>query len=183
MVASEREGYLEAEVRGKGAAKAFANEAGGHRFQRVPPSEKRGRVHTSTITVAVLASDHATTTTTALDPKDVTEERYKGGSGGQHQNKHANNVRVTHHPTGVTAQVEGRYYHKNRAQAWTQLQAKVATHRAAQHAAATSAHVAAQVGSGMRGDKRRTIALQRDEVTDHVDNWRMSCKRYLRGNR
>lgn len=171
---------VELDISGRGAKAAFENEAGGHRFQRVSPTEKRGRVHTSTVTVAVLDCD-SSAPTVQLHETDLVEERYKGGKGGQHQNKHANNVRLTHTPTGLRVQVEGRQYHKNRAAARKQLLVKLEARDAATSAAAVAASVAGQVGSGMRGDKRRTVAMQRDQVVDHVSGWSTTCKRYLRG--
>lgn len=109
-------------------------------------------------------------------------ERYKGGKGGQHQNKHANNVRLTHSPTGTTVQVEGRHFHKNREKAYKLLNAKLQRAALAAAQAAQSADIARQVGSGMRGDKRRTIRLHADQVTDHVDGWSTTAKKYLRGD-
>lgn len=168
-------------INGKGAEKLFQNESGGHRFQRVPGTERKGRVHTSTVTVAILADD-VDQQLPALDPSDVSEERYKGGKGGQHQNKHANNVRLTHRPTGLRVQVEGRHFHKNLDQAFRQLEEKFHHRLRVARQRETSRVVAAQVGSGMRGDKRRTVAIQRGQVTDHVDNWTLPVKRYLRGD-
>jgi peptide chain release factor 1 len=177
------------------AESAFANEAGGHRFQRVPPSEKRGRVHTSTITIAVLAGgghsrrgrpdavplQNKEPRNLAATQEQLKLERYKGGKGGQHQNKHANNVRLTHTPTGTTVQVEGRYFHKNRDKAYKLMEDKLAAAQAARAQAAEAAVVADQVGSGMRGDKVMTAALQRDTVVHHVTGKTTTAKRYLRG--
>ena len=171
---------LSARASGSGVVAAFRCEAGGHRWQRIPPTERRGRVHTSTVTVAVLPERNEQLAT--LDPKDVTTERYKGGKGGQHQNKHANNVRLTHRPTGLTVQVEGRLYHKNRESAWRQLQAKWQAHLQSATQAKTAADVAAQVGTGMRGDKTVTIALQRDSAIHHETGKKTTATRYMKGH-
>ena len=181
-VVTQRSGFIEFSVRGRGAAAAFASESGGHRVQRVPPTEKRGRVHTSTITVAVLDPSVRTPVQPTFDEADCTLERYKGGKGGQHQNKHANNVRLTHRPSGATVQVEGRHFHKNRDKAYKLLMAKLQAAAREAARAAQSAHVAAQVGTGMRGDKVMTAALQRDTVVHHVTGKTTTAKRYLRGH-
>lgn len=168
-------------VEGEGAVGAFADEAGGHRWQRVPPTERRGRVHTSTVTVAVFAAGEGVPAPTLRDA-DIEEQRYSGsGAGGQHRNKHANCVRLIHRPTGTTVQVEGKHYHRNRARALRDLAERLQEAHAAQQANAEQASRLRQRGSGMRGDKRRTVALQRGQVTDHVSGWRTSCKKYLRG--
>ena len=99
-LAEQRAGVAVLHVSGRGAAAVFAGEAGGHRWQRVPPNEKRGRVQTSTITVAVLAEprEHEL----VLRDADLEIERTGArGSGGQHLQKTESAVRVRHVPTGV----------------------------------------------------------------------------------
>lgn len=177
-VVRETPGYIKAEIEGK-EERIFTEEHGGHRFQRVPPTEKKGRVHTSTVTVAV--TDPVDWVRIAIDPSMVREQRYSGsGGGGQHRNKHANCVRLIH-KSGVKVQVEGRHYHKNRAEAHRLLQEKLQNEaqQAAQAGQASSRK--AQMGSGMRGDKRRTCSIPRDKVIDHVSGWEVSWKSYLKG--
>ena len=82
------------------------NEPGGHRIQRVPPTERKGRVHTSTVTVAVLDPSIAQT---AIQDRDLRVEWYSGtGAGGQYRNKHQNSCRITHIPTGIQATAQCR---------------------------------------------------------------------------
>jgi len=169
-------------VTGKNAQHAFRHEAGGHRWQRVPPTEKRGRVHTSTVTVAVLAVPERR----ALDinPRDLEWKTCRGsGAGGQHRNTTDSAVQLTHKPSGLTVRCENeRSQHQNKAAALDVLRSRLAANQADRARGARNSRRRAQVGSGMRGDKRRTIALQRDQVTDHQTGRKMRAKAYLRGS-
>lgn len=168
-------------VEGPRARRSFAHEAGGHRWQRIPPTEKRGRVHTSTVTVAVLdaPSEHEV----RIDPRDVDEKFVRGsGPGGQHRNTSATCVQLTHRPSGVSIRVDGgRSLTFNRRTAMTLLRARLEQAEDTRATTDRNARRRTQLGSGQRGDKRRTVALQRDQVVDHQSGKRMSAKRYLRG--
>lgn len=177
----ERPGFILIRVTGRGAKEAFRREPGGHRFQRVPPTEKRGRVHTSTVTVAVMEepSEHEV----HIDPRDLEETFTRGsGKGGQHRNKTDTCVMLRHTPTGVSVRCDGgRSQTANRQTALGVLRARL---RAAEEERATEGRNSRrrrQVGTGMRGDKVRTVALQRDSVTDHRTGATMKAKNYLRG--
>lgn len=167
-------------VQGPDAWALFAPEAGGHRFQRVPPTEKRGRVHSSTVTVAVLAEPSSAEV--RLAPHELRVETFRsGGPGGQHQNKTESGVRVTHLPSGVTAVATFKSQHRNRELALAALRARLAEHRRSAETSARNTDRRKQVGSGMRSDKIRTVAMQRQRVENHRDGRRMSVERYLRG--
>jgi len=169
-------------IEGRGAAALFASEAGGHRWQRVPPTEKRGRVQTSTITVAVLEEPRHVDLT--IRPEDVDIETMRGsGAGGQHRNKTDSAVRAKHRPTGIEVRCESeRSQHRNRELALKVLAARVADRDRNASDDARAADRRRQVGSGMRGDKRRTIRVQDDQVADHVDGRSWRFKAYVRGD-
>ena len=169
-------------VAGRGATALFAGEPGGHRWQRVPPTEKRGRVQTSTITVVVLEEPRHLDLAIHVDDVDI-ETMRGSGAGGQHRNKTDSAVRARRRPTGIEVRCESeRSQHQNRALALRVLAARVAelTRQTAQ--GARDADRRRQVGSGMRGDKRRTIRTQDDQVTDHVDGRTWRFKAYARGD-
>jgi peptide chain release factor 1 len=177
-----RAGFVLFRASGKRAIACFENEGGGHRFQRVPPNEKRGRVHTSTITIAVLPEPKAHEV--VIDPKDLDERFTRGsGAGGQHRNKTDSCVILKHTPSGLTVRVDGgRSQHINRQEALSILRARLKAEGTAQATGNRNARRKAQVGRGARGDKRRTIAVQRGSVVDHVLGTSTSWKRYSRGS-
>jgi peptide chain release factor 1 len=168
-------------VVGPGAVALFGNEGGGHRWQRVPPNEHRGRIHTSTVTVAVLPEPSEAEL--RLNPADLEWDTARGtGPGGQARNKTESAVIVTHHPSGVTVRCDtSRSQHQNRSTALSMLRARLLD---AQRLAAVRAENDArrgQVGSGMRGDKIRTIRTQDDTVTDHRTGRHWRYRDYVRG--
>lgn len=159
-------------------------EAGGHRVQRIPPTEKKGRVHTSSVTVAVLDSDVSTDTKfQQTRDEDFRIEWFSGtGKGGQHRNKKQNSCRVIHVPTGIIETRQGRKRESNLRDAKQAIIAKL-TNASEQQCANTIAHVRKnQVGSGMRGDKIRTYRMQDDRVVDHNTNKKAKCSKVLKGN-
>lgn len=168
------------EVTGRGAVDAFCREPGGHRWQRVPPTEKRGRRQSSTVTVAVLLpTSHGGA---SLDPREVEFSAHRGsGPGGQHQNTTESAIRATHRPTGLSVSVQGRSQTRNKEAALRVLAERVRELRDSTQSAERSKHRKAQVGSGMRADKVRTVAEQRGRVEDHRSGKRISIAHYLRG--
>lgn len=169
-------------ARGKGVEEAFKNESGGMRWQRVPPNEKRGRVHTSTVTVAVLPEPDESRL--KIDPRDLEWSTCRGsGAGGQHRNKTESAVQLKHVPTGIMVRCESeRSQHQNRATALSALRAKLWQDIQDRGREGRNAERRCQVGSGMRGDKVRTYRTQDDSVTDHRTGRKASLKSVMRGD-
>lgn len=169
MKPSGRTGYQEIVflVRGKGAYAALQYESGGHRVQRVPPTEKRDRRQTSTITVAVLPEP--TDVQVHVDDRDLQWETFRaGGPGGQHQNKTDSAVRVTHLPTGTVAVCKDeRSQYDNKRKALEVVKARIFMALQARVSGDRNSQRSQQIGSGMRGDKVRTYNFREDRVTDH----------------
>lgn len=156
-----------AEIRGNGAYSRLKFESGGHRVQRVPTTEAKGRIHTSLATVAVLPEAREMDLT--IEPKDVREDVFHaGGAGGQNVNKVATAIRLTHFPTGivVTCQDE-RSQLQNRVKAWNLLRSKILDLEQQRRAKEETDTRRLQVGSGERSEKIRTYNFPQDRLTDH----------------
>jgi peptide chain release factor 1 len=169
-------------VSGKHADHVFRDEAGGHRFQRVPPTERAGRVHTSTVTVAVLPE--VTEQQVPLPESDLDWQACRGsGAGGQNRNKVNSAVQLWHIPSGTMVRCESeRSQHQNRQTAMALMRARLWAVQQEKSAGNRAQERRQQVGSGMRGDKRRTIAFQRGTVEDHTSGRTWRLKDYLRGD-
>lgn len=163
-------------------ARWFAHEAGGHRWQHVPEHDRRGRVHSSTVTVAVLASRQPGEST-EIRPSDLRWQICcSGGPGGQHVNKTASAVILTYLPTGMQIRADRhREQARNRAEAIERLRARLTDQATTMRHANTNAQRCAQVGSGERSDKIRTIREQDDQVIDHRNGRRVQLRRFLAG--
>jgi len=148
----------------------FKYEAGVHRVQRVPLTEKRGRVHTSTATVSILPQ--LDDIDLHIVPEDIEFSAYRaGGHGGQNVNKVSTAVRIVHKPTGivVTAQTE-RHQAQNRENAMKLLRAKLWEIEIEKKASQLASLKSTQVGRGMRSEKIRTYNFPQDRLTDHRIN-------------
>lgn len=182
VLLEERSGFIALMFQGKGARETFANEGGGHRWQRIPPTEKRGRVQTSTITVAVMDPEVAERAS-PIAINDVDIQTVRGsGPGGQHRNKTESCVVATHKPSGTSVRIDGRSQSQNKQAALRLLASRVFAvneERAAQQRVIERQR---QVGSGMRGDKIRTYRTQDDQVNDHRTGQRWRLRDWMRGS-
>lgn len=180
---SESLGIIRMEVRGEGLTQ-LNNEPGGHRLQRIPPTERKGRVHSSSVTVAVFHDDQFTKPDyDTIDPKDLKVEWYSGtGAGGQHRNKHQNSIRLTHIPTGITETSQCRSREASQREATTNLVARLKGNASHQLMVEQSIERKAQTGSGMRGDKVRTYRFQDNIATDHRNGKKVSLSKIMEGN-
>jgi peptide chain release factor 1 len=162
-------GYKEVslEVRGKGAYEALKYETGVHRIQRIPETEKMGRVHTSTAAVAILPIRRKTKI--EINPSDIEMEFSRaGGKGGQNVNKVETAVRLVHKPTGIDVRATNeRSQAANRERAMQVLIAKLEALKQEEEAKKFSVNKKNQIGTGDRSEKIRTYNILQDRITDH----------------
>ncbi|MEK7182399.1 MAG: PCRF domain-containing protein, partial [Patescibacteria group bacterium] len=162
-------GYKEVifEIRGKDVYKKMRFETGVHRVQRIPATEKSGRIHTSTASVAVLPIRKKKNI--EINPSDIEMEFSRsGGAGGQNVNKVETAVRLIHKPTGIAVRcTEERSQLKNREKAMSILQAKLEVIHDEEEAKKLSLERKSQIGSGDRSEKIRTYNYLQDRITDH----------------
>jgi peptide chain release factor 1 len=179
---SVRDGFMAFRVSGKGAEEAFHGEAGGHRWQHIPEHDKRGRVHTSTVTVAVLPEP--TEIDLIVRPQDLEWVFSRGsGPGGQNRNKTETAVDLTHRPTGMVVHAESeRSQSDNKRIALATLRARLWQAEKEREQQARDASRRAQCGSGERGDKVVTIRVQDGQVTYHASGRKIRLKDYLDGD-
>ena len=159
-----------AEITGRNVFARLKFESGVHRVQRVPATESQGRIHTSTVTVAVLPE--AEEVDVQIDEGDLRIDVYRAsGAGGQHVNKTESAVRITHLPTGiVVAMQEERSQHKNRAKAMKILRARMYEQQRVSLHATRAADRKSQVGTGDRSERIRTYNFPQGRVSDHRVN-------------
>jgi peptide chain release factor 1 len=157
-------------IKGHWAYKYFQFESGVHRVQRVPVTEKKGRIHTSTVTVAILPEEEENTD--YFNVKDVEIEYSTAqGAGGQHVNKTESAVILIHKPTGIKVKIQDeRSQHKNKDKAFKILQFRVKEFIINQEQEKLSEERWSQVGSGSRNEKIRTYNYPQNRITDHRYN-------------
>ena len=166
---TELGGYKEISfmIEGEGAYSRLKFESGVHRVQRVPETESRGRVHTSTVTVAVLPEAEEVEFT--LDPADLQIDVFRSsGAGGQKVNKTSSAIRVTYLPTGMVVECrDERSQYKNKDKALKVLRSRLLEEKTAKQNAEIAGERRSQVGTGDRSERIRTYNFPQGRVSDH----------------
>jgi peptide chain release factor 1 len=171
------------EIKGAGVYDALKHESGVHRIQRIPKTEKSGRIHTSTASVAILPIPEVSDI--EIKPSDIEISFTRsGGPGGQNVNKVETAVRIVHKPTGIIVLAqEERSQQKNREQAMKILRAKLAEIKNLEHQTQTALMRREQIGTQERSEKIRTYNFLQDRVTDHrIKKSFHNIERILEGN-
>ena len=167
--ATELGGYKEISfmINGQGAYSCLKFESGVHRVQRVPETETQGRIHTSTVTVAVLPE--AEDVELEINPKDLQIDTFRSsGAGGQHINKTESAIRITHLPTGTVVECQDeRSQYKNKDKAMRVLKSRLLQVKRDEQAQAVAQERKSQVGTGDRSERIRTYNYPQSRVTDH----------------
>ena len=166
---TELGGYKEISfmIEGDGVYSRFKFESGVHRVQRVPETESQGRIHTSTVTVAVLPE--AQEVDVDINPADLQIDTFRSsGAGGQHINKTESAIRITHIPTGTVVECQDeRSQHKNKDKAMKILRSRILEAEREKQNSEISGERRAQVGTGDRSERIRTYNYPQGRVTDH----------------
>lgn len=170
-------------IKGKGAYSRLKFESGVHRVQRVPETEASGRIHTSTVTVAVLPE--VEDVEVEINQNDLRIDTYRSsGAGGQHVNKTSSAIRITHIPTGIVVACQNeRSQLQNKENAMKMLRSKLYEKKQEEQERELTTTRRLQVGSGDRSEKIRTYNYPQSRVTDHRINYTMyQLESFMNGN-
>ena len=166
---TELKGFKEVSflIEGEGAYSRFKFESGVHRVQRVPETEAQGRIHTSTVTVAVLPEVEDVEFELNMDELEITRHR-SSGAGGQHVNKTESAIRIIHIPTGTVVDCQDeRSQNKNKDKALRIMKSRLADLERSKQEQALASERKSQVGTGDRSERIRTYNYPQGRVTDH----------------
>lgn len=176
-----KSGFIQLEINGYNVKKFFLNEIGGHRWQRIPPTEKGSRVHTSTITVALVES--LSNSEIKINFQDVDRKYTRGsGNGGQNKNKVHSCVVLTHKSTGISVRIDGRDQKRNEEEAWKILKKRLQEKSDNNFYNSNKNLRRQQIGHGLRCEKRRTYRVKDNLVIDHISNKKISLTEIYNGN-
>lgn len=170
-------------IAGKGAYSRLKFESGVHRVQRVPETESSGRIHTSTVTVAVLPE--LDDVEVEINEDDLRIDTFRSsGAGGQHVNKTSSAIRITHIPTGIVVECQNeRSQLQNKESAMTMLRSKLYDMKQQEQDSKLAQDRKSQVGSGDRSEKIRTYNFPQGRITDHRVNYSIyQIEDFLSGN-
>lgn len=179
-ILDERDGFVSFIVSGE-KANIFEQEAGNHVWQRVSPTERKGRVHTSIITVAVLPIPSEQEI--VLNDADLEISNFcSSGNGGQNVQKNATAVRIVHKPTGIVATCQNeRSQLQNKIYALSVIRARIKESRDSANSKLIQKQRHDQIGYGERGGKIRTVRVKDNMALCHATNRSKSLKEYLKG--
>ncbi len=170
-------------IRGSGVNRFLKYESGVHRVQRVPQTESSGRIHTSTVTVAVMPE--IDDIEIEINPADIRIDTYRAsGAGGQHVNKTESAIRITHFPTGIVVSCQDESsQHKNRDKAMRVLKSRLYEHEKNKRESDIANDRRSKVGTGERSEKIRTYNFPQNRVTDHrISGIKFNLETVLDGN-
>lgn len=180
-VLEEREGFTSIQLSGQNVKQFYQNEIGSHRWQRVSPTESRGRVHTSTITVAVIENQSYKEIEIPQSELKIETTRGNKKAGGQHQNSTDSCVVIIHIPTGIKVVRQGRHQTNNKADALNEIKKRVNNFYQTGYEEEIAEDRRNQIGNGERSDKKRTYRVKDNQVIDHETGKTITIKDLFKG--